>query len=381
MNDANRTNDGGNQSVDSRLIAFHAVSSKEALDALEASRTGLDADEVARRLDAYGANRLPEPPKRGALARLLNQFHNILIYVFLISAAVTAGLQHWVDMGVILTVVLVNAIIGFIQEDRAEQVMDAIRGMLALHSAVLRDGRRQSVEAAMLAPGDIVLIEARGLKTQEAVLTGESVPVDKGVEPVDLKAPLGDRTSMLFSGTLVTAGTGQGLVVATAGAIEIGRISGMLSKVEVLTTPLVHQMNIFARWLTVFILLIASSLLIYGYFVGKLPFSDLFMAVVGLSVAAIPEGFPAFLTITLAVGSAGDGGAERDHSPVAGHRDTRIGFRHLLRQDRNADPQRNDGDDAGRLATCLFDPRKRLCPGMGGVLARRGRPSGRTLRS
>jgi len=293
----------------------HAATRDEALRSLNALETGLTAAAAARRLAEYGPNVLPAAPKRGPVLRFLAQFHNVLIYVLIASAAVTAALQHWVDTGVILAVVVVNAVIGFIQEGRAEQAMEAIRGMLAPHSAVLRDNRRQSVDAADLVPGDIVLveagdrvpadlrlIEARGLKAEEAILTGESVPVDKGTAPVAEQAALGDRSSMLFSGTLVAAGVGRGVVTATSASTQIGRISGMLSEVQTLTTPLVHQMDLFARWLTLFILMIAASLLVYGYFVGHLPFGDLFMAVISLSVAAIPEGLPAVLTITLAVG-------------------------------------------------------------------------------
>ena len=294
---------------------FHAVSTADALAAVQASADGLNRDEVTRRLEVHGANRLPEPPRRSAFLRFVSHFHNLLIYVLLASAAVTAVLGHAIDTGVILAVVLVNAVIGFIQEGRAERAMAAIREMLAPRSAVLRDGRRTSVDAADLVPGDIVLvepgdrvpadlrlIEARGLSAEEAILTGESVPVDKHTAPVDAEAALGDRSPMLFSGTLVAAGTGRGVVVATGANTQIGGISGMLASVETLTTPLVRQMDVFARWLTVFILLVAASLLVYGYFVGHLPFDELFMAVVGLSVAAIPEGLPAVLTITLAVG-------------------------------------------------------------------------------
>ena len=294
---------------------LHAVSKDDALRSLHAVETGLTSAEATRRLAEHGPNRLPDPPKRSTLLRFLAHFHNVLIYVLIASAAVTAALQHWVDTGVILAVVFANAVIGFVQEGRAEQAMDAIRGMLAPRSAVLRDGRRQSIDAAELVPGDIVLVEAgdrvpadlrliaaRNLKAEEAILTGESVPVDKGTAPVAEEAVLGDRTSMLFSGTMVAAGAGRGVVAATASATQIGRISGMLSEVQTLTTPLVRQMDSFARWLTLFILMIAASLLVYGYFVGHLPFADLFMAVVGLSVAAIPEGLPAVLTITLAVG-------------------------------------------------------------------------------
>jgi magnesium-transporting ATPase (P-type) len=296
-------------------ITMHDRTTESALEALGGTPAGLSGDEAARRLARHGPNRLPDPPGRGPLLRLLAQFHNVLIYVLIGAAAVTAALGHWVDTGVILAVVVVNAVIGFVQEGRAEQAMAAIREMLAPRAAVLRDGHRITVEASDLVPGDIVLVEAgdlvpadlrliraNGLKAGEAILTGESMPVDKGCAPVDTDAPLGDRASMLFSGTLVAAGTGHGVISETGGDTQIGRISGMLGKVEVLTTPLVEQIDRFARWLTMFILIVAGTLLAYGYFVGHLGFADLFMAVVGLSVAAIPEGLPAVLTITLAVG-------------------------------------------------------------------------------
>lgn len=295
--------------------SFHALSLDETRQILEASGDGLTASEAAERLSRDGPNRLPEPEQRHPVLRFLAHFNNILIYLLLGAAVITSALGHWVDTGVIVAVVLVNAVIGHIQEGRAEQAMAAIRGMLAPRSSVLRDGRRQSVDAADLVKGDVVLVEAgdrvpadlrlvtaNSLKAEEAILTGESMAVFKGTDPVETDAVLGDQSSMLFSGTLVAAGAGQGLVVETGASTQIGRISGMLSEVEALTTPLVHQMDVFAKWLSVFIVLVAASLLTYGYFVGQMPFTDLFMAVVGLSVAAIPEGLPAVLTITLAVG-------------------------------------------------------------------------------
>ncbi|KAA9004990.1 cation-transporting P-type ATPase [Histidinibacterium aquaticum] len=295
--------------------AFHDRPVETVMEALSAPLDGLTSAEAARRLAESGPNRLPEPPRRSPILRFVAHFHNVLIYVLIAAAAVTALLQHWVDTGVILAVVIGNAAIGYIQEGRAEKAMDAIQGMLAPRAAVLRNGRRIGVEATDLVPGDLVLveagdrvpadlrvIEARGLRIEEAILTGESVPVDKGATPVAPDASLGDQTSMLFSGTLVAAGAGRGVVTATGPETEIGRVSGMLSSVETLTTPLVAEMDRFARWLTVFILIVAGALLAYGYFVGDLPFGELFMAVVGLSVAAIPEGLPAVLTITLAVG-------------------------------------------------------------------------------
>jgi magnesium-transporting ATPase (P-type) len=295
--------------------SWHAMSADETLDALNANSHGLDQNEAARRLESEGANRLPEAPRRSLALRFLRHFHNVLIYVLLGSAVITAALEHIVDTFVILAVVVANAVIGFVQEGKAEKAMDAIRRMLALRAAVLRDGERRSIDGALLVPGDIVLLDAgdkvpadlrllqaRGLHIQEAILTGESVPVEKHTRPAAAEAPLGDRACMAFSGTLVTSGMGRGVVVATGAGTEIGRISGMLSRVEVLTTPLVRQMNVLARWLTILILLIAAILLVFGYFVEHFAFTDLFMAVVGLSVAAIPEGLPAVLTITLAVG-------------------------------------------------------------------------------
>ncbi|TGD42623.1 cation-transporting P-type ATPase [Pseudotabrizicola sediminis] len=293
----------------------HATPAADCLAGLDATPDGLTAPEAARRLAEHGPNRLPEVRARGPVVRFLRQFHNVLIYVLIGAAVVTGALQHWVDTGVILAVVLANAVIGFIQEGKAEAAMAAIRSMLAPKAAVLRDGRRVSVDGTNLVPGDIVLleagdkvpadlrvIEARGLAAQEAILTGESVPVEKGQTPVATDAALGDRRSMLWSGTLVTQGTARGLVVATGAGTEIGRIGGLLAGVEQLTTPLVAQIDHFARWLSVLILLVAGLLLVWGYYVGHMPFADLFMAVVGVAVAAIPEGLPAVMTITLAIG-------------------------------------------------------------------------------
>ena len=294
---------------------WHEIDAEDVIGILQSGKNGLSGEEARQRLEIHGLNRLPEPPRRSALIRFLAHFHNILIYVLLGSAVITAFLGHLIDTAVILAVVVANAAIGFLQEGKAEKAMEAIRQMLALSASVLRDAVRRSVKGEELVPGDIVMLEAgdkvpadlrlisvNGLQIQEAILTGESVPVEKSTRPVDKAAPVGDRKCMAYSGTLVTSGLGRGVIVATGADTEIGRISGMLSTVETLTTPLLKQMNVFARWLTVLILLIAAVLLVFGYFVQHFEFSEMFMAVVGLSVAAIPEGLPAVLTITLAVG-------------------------------------------------------------------------------
>lgn len=296
--------------------AWYTLPAQQVLERLEVNEhTGLNDAEVQARLARTGFNRLPESARRPAWLRFLLQFHNILIYVLLGSAVITALLQHLWDTVVILAVVVANAIIGYVQEGKAEKAMDAIRQMLAPRAAVIRAGERLSIAGEALVPGDIVLLEAgdkvpadlrllhaNRLQIQEAILTGESAAVEKHTEPVRLGAPLGDRACMAFSGTLVTCGQATGVVVATATAAEIGRISNLLSEVETLTTPLVQQMNVFARWLTILILLVAGLLLVYGHFVGHYAFNEIFMVVVGMSVAAIPEGLPAVLTITLAVG-------------------------------------------------------------------------------
>lgn len=296
---------------------------KPAADAAQAfavdPKTGLAPEEAARRLDAHGPNRLPEAKGRGPLKRFLAQFHNLLIYVLLAAGAVTAALGHLVDTGVILAVVLVNAVIGFVQEGKAESALAAIRRMLAPRAAVLRDGRRVELDGADLVPGDIVLLEAGdrapadlrlfetrgGFRMEEALLTGESAPVEKTPEPVAAEAALGDRRSLAFSGALVAAGQARGIVVATGADTEIGRISGLMAAVESVETPLIRQMAVFAKYLTGFILVVSALILGVGVGVGGYGFSELFMAVVGLSVAAIPEGLPAILTVTLAIGVQG----------------------------------------------------------------------------
>lgn len=296
-------------------LIWHSTHDESVLENLNSAIDGLNQHDATNRLEKHGYNRLPEARKRSALFSFLLHFHNILIYVLLGAALITAILGHWIDTGVIVAVVVANAIIGFVQEGKAEKSMEAIRQMLAPRAHVIRDGLRFSIDAAELVPGDIVLLEAgdkvpadlrlltaHGLSLQEAILTGESVPVEKQIKAVAADAALGDRFCMAFSGTLVTSGQGKGVVVATGSDTEIGRISRLLAGVETLTTPLVKQMDVFARRLTAVVLMMAVLLLVYGYSVGHHDFAETFMSVVGLSVAAIPEGLPAVLTITLAIG-------------------------------------------------------------------------------
>jgi len=294
---------------------WHAFPPDAALAEHKTSTSGLSAAEAARRLTAHGPNRLTPPKKRGPLLRFLLQFHNVLIYVLLGAAGVTAALGHWVDTGVILGVVVINALIGFIQEGKAEKSLDAIRNMLSLHAMVMRDGRRSEIVAEELVPGDIVLlasgdkvpadlrlIEMRSLRIEEAALTGESEPVEKSPGAVAEEAPIGDRACMAYSGTLVVFGQGKGVVVATGDTTEIGRIGRMLAEVESVETPLLKQMAVFGHWLTAGVLALAALTIAFGMLVHGQSAGEMFLAAVGLAVAAIPEGLPAIMTITLAIG-------------------------------------------------------------------------------
>lgn len=294
---------------------WYLRSYENTLSELDSAPQGLSTSEAEIRAARFGPNSLPKAERRGPIMRFLVHFHNVLIYVLLGSAVITLLLGHLIDTAVILAVVIVNALIGFIQEGKAEKAMDAINRMLSPNASVLRDGGRHTIPAEQLVPGDIVLLEpgdkvpadlrlikAHGLQIQEAILTGESLPVEKQTAAIQQEVPLGDRSCMAFGGTLVTSGQGTGVVTAIAGATEIGLISGLLSTVETLTTPLVAQMAIFSKWLTAMILTVASLILAFGIVIQQQAFDTLFMAVVGLTVAAIPEGLPAVLTITLAIG-------------------------------------------------------------------------------
>jgi len=299
----------------SLLEHAHARTADEVLSALDSCPAGLSADEAARRLAEVGPNRLPEPPRDGLLKRFFKHFNDVLIYVLLGAAAITASLGHWIDTGVILGVVVINAIIGFIQEGKAEEALAGIRKMLSLRADACRDGQWSAVDADGLVPGDVVrlrsgarvpadlrLIEATNLRIEESALTGESVPADKTTEAVAADAGVGDRLGMAYSGTLVAAGRGTGVVVATGPDTELGRINRLIAEVQTLQTPLTRQMARFSKILSIVIVGLAALMLGVGLAVHEQPLAEVFLAAIGFAVAAIPEGLPAILTITLALG-------------------------------------------------------------------------------
>jgi len=279
------------------------------------SALGLSPEEVRRRALRYGPNALPRPPRRPAWLRFLLQFHNVLIYVMLAAAVITALLGDFVDTGVLLGAVVINAILGHVQEGKAEDALNAILGMLSPHASVIRGGERQEVDAESLVPGDIVVVasgdkvpadlrilEARNVRADESVLTGESVPVAKNADPSPAGVPLGERQGVLHSGSLVASGQARGVVIATGQRTELGKISTLLAQVESASTPLIRQIATFSRWLAVFILALSVGTFILGVWWRGHPPAEMFMMVVALAASAIPEGLPAILTVTLALG-------------------------------------------------------------------------------
>ncbi|HUV80845.1 MAG TPA: HAD-IC family P-type ATPase [Candidatus Bathyarchaeia archaeon] len=288
---------------------------EQVFDTLKSSSAGLTSSESKARLERYGYNEL-KFKKRGPLIRFMMQFHSALIYVLLVAGIVTAFLDMWLDATVILAVVLANTIIGFIQEGKAETSAEALEKLMTLECTVRRDGEQRVIPARELVPGDVVLLDegdkvpadlrlfyTKNINADEAALTGESVPVRKNIERISKPdLPPADRYCMAFSGTFITSGSGKGVVVGTGEHTEIGRIAELLKETRETTTPLMRKMADFTRLLVIAILAIAAINFMLAVLFG-FPFVFSFLASVSLAVAAIPEGLPAILTITLAFGA------------------------------------------------------------------------------
>ena len=296
--------------------AWHSLSTEDAVQRLQTSVTaGLDDAEALRRQAEYGLNLLPTARKRGPLMRFLMQFNNILVYVLLAAGFIKLMMSLWIDASIILVVVVINGLLGFLQEGRAEKSLDSIRNMLSAEARTLRNGQSAMIPAEQLVPGDVVflesgdkipadirLVDVKNLRTEEAALTGESVPSDKSTAEVSAKATVGDRAGMAYSGTLVVSGRATGVVVATGSETELGRINQLLAGVSALETPLLLQIKKFGYAITVIILIISAITFAYGRLVQNIPFVEMFQAVTGIAVSMIPEGLPALITITLAIG-------------------------------------------------------------------------------
>lgn len=292
-----------------------AAGGDQVLAATGSTPGGLTSDDAARRAQVAGPNRLAPPERPPLWRRVLRQFDDVLIYVLLVAAVLKAILGDWIDFTIILLVAVVNAAIGFIQEGRAESALEGIRTMLSSSAEVRRDGAWSKVDASVLVPGDVVrvragdrvpadvrLLEASNLRVDESALTGESVPAGKDPAAVDAQVGVGDRTSMLFSGTIVAAGTGAGVVVAIGQSTEIGRIQTLVESAESLETPLTRQLGRFGKQIAVLILVLGLFMAVVGHLVHHFAVPELISASIGFAVAAVPEGLPALVTITLALG-------------------------------------------------------------------------------
>ncbi|NUT48556.1 MAG: HAD-IC family P-type ATPase, partial [Saccharothrix sp.] len=278
--------------------------------------TGLSTAQWRQRLAELGPNELPARRGQHWTLRLLGQLHHPLIYVLLAAAGITAALGEVVDASVVFGVVVINAIVGFIQEARAEKALDALVSMVRTEVTVVRDGVSLRVPSAELVPGDVVLLDAgdqvgadlrlvgaRELRIDESALTGESVAVTKNPLVLPPETALADRANMAYSGTLVTAGSGRGVVVATGTETEIGRVHRLVSTTTTVQTPLTRKLAHFSQLLTVVILGLAAFSVVVWVLRGE-PFAEMVTAAVALAVGAIPEGLPAAVTVTLAIGVA-----------------------------------------------------------------------------
>lgn len=278
-------------------------------------KEGLPKSQISDRLNQYGLNVLPQKVQKHILLRFLAHFKDVLIYILLVAAIATAIMGHWVDTFVILSVAVINALIGFIQENSAEKSLKSISGMLSNTATVIRDGITQDIEARELVPGDVVflkpgtkipadlrLFEVHSLMVEEAILTGESTVVEKKTDTLETEAMLGDQINMVFSGTTVSAGTGYGMVVATGSNSQLGHINRMMTEINSNRTPLLEQMDKLGKSIFIFILVMMAALFIFGYFFRDIPLGELVLLLISLAVASIPEGLPAIISIILSLG-------------------------------------------------------------------------------
>jgi len=296
---------------------WHSRPADEVIRLLETDiSVGLPESEVKTRRDMFGLNQIT--PKKGIplWVRFLLQFNQPLVYILLLATVVTLFLREWVDASVIFRVVFINAIIGFLQESKALKALEALSRSMTSSVAVLRDGKEQHISSTELVPGDVVivasgdriaadmrLIQSRDLQTNESPLTGESVPVEKKVDPLDEKTVLADRLNMLYASTFVTYGRGKAVVTSIGDATEVGRISKLIATADDLATPLTIKLAHFSHYLLFVILGLSAITFAVGVFRGESA-QEMFMVAVALAVGAIPEGLPAAVTITLAIGVA-----------------------------------------------------------------------------
>ncbi|GCF95149.1 ATPase [Enterococcus florum] len=297
---------------------FYALEPEKVLTEMQTTKEGLTQSEAEKRLREYGPNELEEGKKKSMLVRFFEQFKDAMIIVLIFAAIISAVVSHEiVDSIIILAVVIINAVMGVLQESKAEQAIEALREMSTPNANVLRDGHTESIKSTDLVPGDVVmleagdvvpadlrLIEAASLKIEEAALTGESVPVEKEMVTIDQQdVGIGDRVNMAFSNSNVTYGRGRGIVVGTGMSTEVGKIAGMIAQADETETPLKNNLNQLGKFLTAAIIVIAAVMFVVGIAINGTSWDEMFLTSISLAVAAIPEGLPAIVTIILALGT------------------------------------------------------------------------------
>lgn len=296
------------------IVAWHAMPSDAAESLLETDERGLTQQQVAVRAQRYGRNELEQEPPPSALAMLGRQFRSPLIYILVVAAVVTVVLREFLDAGVIAVVVMINAVIGYVQERKAETAMRSLAQLMVPQSRVVREGQEREIDSRELVPGDVVLLgpgarvpadirltSVTALEIDESLLTGESAPIRKRPAPVDVASPLADRRSMAYTGAVVASGRGRGVVVATGQDTELGTIAGLIRGERVTATPLQQRMSWFARLIGIAVGVGAALAFVSGLALGG-ELSDMFLTAVALAVAAIPEGLPIAVTVALALG-------------------------------------------------------------------------------
>ncbi|MFO7963093.1 MAG: HAD-IC family P-type ATPase [Desulfobacterales bacterium] len=296
-------------------IAWHTMTPEEVLERLETSEQGLDPKTAEQRMAVFGANSLGEEIPISRLKILLEQVKNPLIYILFTAVAVKAAVGHFKDAAVILAVIIINSAIGFWQEFRAERSMRSLQQLVKARAWVLRNGRENEIDSEALVPGDVVmlasgdrvpadirLLSATELKIEEAALTGESVPADKHIKPLeDPELPPGDRSNLAYMSTVVVSGRALGVVTATGADTLMGQIAEDVRTVTIVKTPLQERFERFAGRLGLAVLALAVFVFGFGFFIG-METMDLFMTAVAMAVAIIPEGLPVVVTITMAIG-------------------------------------------------------------------------------
>lgn len=298
-----------------QLRTPYALTEAQLLGALESQREGLSRDEAAARMQRVGPNRLPVAAGTPAWRRALRQFRSLFIYVLFASALISYLLGHYVDAGVILAVVLINGLIGFIQEGKAEAALNAILSISTTHCLVMRDGELLSIDSTALVPGDIVslqagdrvpadlrLLDSKDLRSDESALTGESLASAKHCDVLAPECALADRHNMVFMGTMIVAGTALGLVTHTGTATQIGAINTLVNSVSIAPTPLQRQLSALARNLTLSVLALTGLIIAFGMLAHDYSFAQMLQSAIAIAVAAIPEELPAIVTIVLAFG-------------------------------------------------------------------------------